>query len=177
MSPVAAEYCQSKGFGTVEVGDVCQIPFADASFDLVLATDIIEHVDDDVQALTELRRVLTPGGRAIITVPAFQALWGAQDELAHHRRRYRRQQVLQAVHTAGLTARDNFYFNYLLFVPIWVARSLIKLVNIELRSENEINTPLLNWLLTKLFHFDVTTARLLSPPFGVSFLVIVEKPQ
>ena len=92
MSPEAAKWCAEKNLGTVQLGDVCAIPFPDQSLDLVLATDIIEHVDDDALALREIRRVLKTTGRVIITVPAFQSLWGLQDEVAHHKRRYRGRQ-------------------------------------------------------------------------------------
>ena len=72
----------------MRVGDVCHIPHVDNSFDLVLATDIIEHVDNDERALAEINRVLRPGGTAILSVPAFKALWGLQDRISHHKRRY-----------------------------------------------------------------------------------------
>src|SRR2546425_8914373 len=76
VSLEAIRLCESRGFGPVQQGSVCAMPFPDASFDLVLATDIIEHVDDDVLALTEVARVMAPRGLALITVPAFPSLWG-----------------------------------------------------------------------------------------------------
>src|SRR5262245_55403873 len=147
LSLEAIRFCESKGFGPVQQGSVCAMPFPDASFDLVLATDVIEHVDDDVLALSEVARVLAPGGHALITVPAFQSLWGLQDEVAHHKRRYRRQPLLDLVRRAGLRPRETFYFNYLLFAPIWAARQIIRVARIDLRSEGEVNTPALNALL------------------------------
>jgi ubiquinone/menaquinone biosynthesis C-methylase UbiE len=75
----AIRFCDEKGLGHVEKGDVCALPFPDSNFDLVLATDIIEHVDDDDRALMEIARVLKPGGRLLVTAPAFQSLWGLQD--------------------------------------------------------------------------------------------------
>ncbi len=72
----AIRYCKSKGFPDVRKGNICELPFADNSFDLVLATDIIEHVDDDLAALREVLRVVRPGGTALVTVPAFKSLWG-----------------------------------------------------------------------------------------------------
>jgi ubiquinone/menaquinone biosynthesis C-methylase UbiE len=77
MSDDAIRFCAEKGLGHVE-----KLPFDNVSFDVVLATDIIEHVDDDNRALAEIARVLRPGGKVLITVPAFQALWGLQDEVA-----------------------------------------------------------------------------------------------
>ena len=64
------------------------LPFADGSFDVVCALDILEHLDDDAAAARELERVCKPGGHVIAFVPAFQLLWGYNDEYSHHKRRY-----------------------------------------------------------------------------------------
>jgi len=77
----AIRFCEEKGLGPVYRGDVCAMPFADESFDLVLATDIVEHVDDDIRAVQEIARVLAPGGTVLITVPAFKSLWGFRTRL------------------------------------------------------------------------------------------------
>jgi SAM-dependent methyltransferase len=172
----AIRFCRDKGLGPVERGDVLAMPFADGSFDLVLATDIIEHVDDDGRALGEIRRVLRPGGQAVLTVPAFAALWGLQDRVAQHRRRYRLAPLRRAVQAAGLRPRRAFYFNYLLFLPILLARRLIDALGIDVCSEAEINTPLINRLLAAIFRCDIATAPWLKPPFGVSILMLAEKP-
>lgn len=177
MSEESVRWCAEKGLGRVSKGDVCAIPFADASFDLVLATDIVEHVDDDRQAMAEIRRIVKPGGNVLVTVPAFPSLWGLQDEVSHHKRRYRSRQVAALVRAAGLEIRRSFHFNYLLFLPIFLARSIIRRTRAALRSENEINSPLLNRLLGWVFRFDVATAPFLKPPFGVSFLVLAEAPR
>jgi len=173
----AIRWCAEKGLGKVEKGDVCNLPFGDAEFDLVLATDIIEHVDDDLRAITEIRRVLAPGGTAIISVPAFQSLWGLQDEVAHHKRRYLKKELLELIGRGGLVCRNGFYFNYLLFMPIWGARQLIRLLRVKLDSENQLNTPLLNRLLTWMFTLDVATARVIHPPFGVSIVAVTMRDE
>ena len=68
-----------------------------------------------------------------------------------------------------------FYFNYILFLPIWIVRQAIKVFKLKLDSENELNPSWINRLLTKLFSIDIMTAEKLNPPFGVSLLVIVRK--
>jgi ubiquinone/menaquinone biosynthesis C-methylase UbiE len=88
-SPDVIRLCAAKGLGVVTPGSACAIPFDDESFDFVMATDVIEHVDDDSLALREIARILKPGGAVLITVPAFRALWGLQDERSHHKQRYR----------------------------------------------------------------------------------------
>ena len=171
-SDEAARWCAEKGYGKVTVGDICRLPFPDGEFDLVLATDVIEHVDDDSSALREIHRVLKPGGRVLITVPAFQALWGVQDDVGQHKRRYRASELLARTEAAGLSIYRKFYFNYLLFLPILAMRTIIRRSHARVRSENELNSPFINRLLKLIFRFDVWTAPVLRPPFGVSYLVV-----
>jgi SAM-dependent methyltransferase len=171
-SQVAADFCAQKGFAHVEIGDICALPLPSHQFDLVLATDVIEHVDEDALALTELRRMLKPGGRLLVTVPTFQALWGLQDEVSHHRRRYRLGELTAKMRSGHLDVRDAFYFNYLLFVPILVARVGMRWLGWKADSENELNPAWLNAILSRVFNFDVSTASRLRPPFGVSALVV-----
>jgi SAM-dependent methyltransferase len=171
----AIRWCAEKGLGQVDQGDICNIPSNNATYDLVMATDIIEHVDDDVAALSEICRVLKPGGFAIITVPAFESLWGLQDDVSQHKRRYSLDNLRFKLIKSGLKIEEIFYFNYLLFLPIWIARQIIRILNINLSSENELNSPFINKLLVKIFLFDVFTARKLALPFGVSVLAIVRK--
>jgi SAM-dependent methyltransferase len=174
-SDQAIRFCAEKGFGFVRKGDICAMPFGDASFDFVLATDVIEHVADDGRAIAEIARVLETDGRALITVPAFQSLWGLQDRRAFHKRRYRLRPLVELLHAQGLTVERAYYFNYILFIPIWIARRLIDLVGLKADSENEFNTPWLNRALSLVFSLDVSTAGTLRVPFGVSILAIAKK--
>jgi len=171
----AVRFCAAKHLGLVEQGDACALPFPDGAFDLALATDVVEHLEDDGKALAELRRVLRPGGSALLTVPAFPSLWGLQDEVSHHQRRYRKGDFEGRLERAGLALRESFHFNYLLFGPIWLARQAIRLLGVRLASENQINTPALNQLLGWVFAFDVWSAPRLRPGFGVSILALVER--
>ncbi len=77
------------------------MPFPAESFDLAVSLDVIEHLEDDVGALTELRRVVVPGGRLLVTVPAYQWLWSGHDEINHHHRRYTRHSLLAVARQAG----------------------------------------------------------------------------
>lgn len=175
FSAEAVRWCAEKQLGIVKRGDICALPFENERFDMVLATDIIEHVEDDGLALREIRRVLRLGGYVLITVPAFEEIWGLQDEVAHHKRRYRKEMLVSRIEDAGLIVDRAFYFNALLFVPIWLARRLIDLLSIKLNSEGEVNTPFLNWLFTKIFAFDTWMAPANIFPFGVSILAVVRK--
>lgn len=175
MSDEAIRYCAQKGLGAVEKGSACELPFADATVDLVCATDVIEHVDDDNLALREITRVLKPGACVLITVPAFMSLWGQHDENAHHKRRYQMRPLLAQIRAAGLVPARSYYFNYLLFVPIWTVRQIVRFFGIKLGSENEVNSPLINRVLTEVFRFDCGTAPYVRMPFGVSALIVARK--
>jgi SAM-dependent methyltransferase len=174
-NPDAVRSCSAKGLGPICQADVCAMPFPDGSFDLAIASDVIEHIDDDAVALREIARVLRPGSLLLLTVPAFSSLWGLQDRVSHHRRRYRLAPLRSQLEAIGLRPLRMFYFNYLLFVPIWLGRRLIERCRIEIASEAQINTPLLNLLLGGIFEFDARTAPLLHPPFGVSIFMLAAK--
>jgi SAM-dependent methyltransferase len=176
-NPDVVRICRDKGFASVQQGGICNMPFSSESFDFVLATDVIEHVQDDVAALNEICRVMRPGGYVLITVPAFQTLWGLQDEVALHYRRYRLETLVERVVGAKLVIVRSYYFNYLLFAPIWTARQIIRLARIDLKSENELNLPMINRVLTAIFRLDIATAPVVSPPFGVSALVFAQRSQ
>jgi SAM-dependent methyltransferase len=172
----AIRWCREKRLPPVERGDLCALPFPEDHFDLVLATDVLEHIDEPDVGVAELCRVLRPGGTLIVTVPAFENLWGLQDDMSHHKRRYRRDELVVQLRTSGFTVVRSFHFNFLLFVPIWIARQLMRWLHVEVASENEINTPWLNALLARIFAFDVWAAPRLRPRFGVSILAVARCP-
>ncbi len=122
LSAASVEASRIRGHADVSVAAVEQLPFAAASFSLVTCLDVIEHTADDHVSLTELRRVTTPGGHAIVTVPAYQALWSAYDVANHHHRRYRRRSLAKAAEGAGWQVLRITAFNSLLLVPAAAVR-------------------------------------------------------
>lgn len=174
-SPVARDFCAQKGLAEVMLGDIREIPFADDSVDLVLATDVIEHVDEDDIAIKEIYRIMKPGGYVLCTVPAFQNLWGIQDDVSQHKRRYKKKGFNILVHDAGFKIRKSFYFNYILFMPIWITRVLLKYLKPSIRAETDLNSKFINAVLLKIFTIDILSARIIQPPFGVSLLTLGQK--
>jgi SAM-dependent methyltransferase len=82
------------------LGDATRLPLS-RQFDVVLALDVIEHLDDDRAALSEMFRVTTPGGGVLVTVPQHQWLWSAVDDFSRHRRRYSRADLVGKMRAAG----------------------------------------------------------------------------
>lgn len=108
-----ADIAAGRGIPVVQ-GDGRVLPIADASVDLVLSTDAWEHIDDDRAVARETVRVLRPGGRALIAVPAGMALWSGHDVALGHVRRYERQQLADLATGAGLVIDDLRSWNVLL---------------------------------------------------------------
>jgi SAM-dependent methyltransferase len=176
-SPASLEMSRRYPYGARLRGDLTRLPFPDGSLDLVLALDVLEHLDDDRAGLAEIARTLRPGARAVLAVPALQSLWGLQDELAHHRRRYRRPALVAAVRGAGLEVERATYFNTLLLPVIWAGRRVLRSVPHNLRSEAQIRVPGLNAPLRALFGGERHLLRLLDLPLGVSLFCLARRPR
>jgi len=112
-SPVAASLAASRGLQVVR-GDSRRLPFADGALDLVMSTDMWEHVDDDQAVARETARVLRPGGRALVAVPCSMKLWSGHDVALGHHRRYERAELVALMEGAGLDVVDVMSWNVLL---------------------------------------------------------------
>jgi len=106
-------------------GDGARLPLGGERFDLALALDVLEHVDDDGAALAEARRVLRSGGCLLVTAPACPWLWSEHDVALGHRRRYRQRDLLAKIEAAGFDVERESYFNTLLF-PLAAAYRLLR---------------------------------------------------
>ena len=101
-------------------GSAEALPFADGAFDVVAAFDVVEHCEDDALAVSELARVLAPGGRMLLSVPAYQWAWSDHDVRAGHHRRYTRPQARAAGRGRGAAvARSTYAFGAVF--PLFVA--------------------------------------------------------
>ena len=168
----ALEFCRQRGLNNVRLGAAEELPFEDGTFDLVTALDVVEHIDDDIAGLREFRRVLKPDGRILLFVPTFMFLWGVQDDVSHHRRRYRLPELRKAVEQAGFVVERTTYANITFFLPILLGRKLMKLTGLRTESENNINVSALNGIFGKIFGAESAALRHFSFPFGVSGLCV-----
>jgi SAM-dependent methyltransferase len=175
VSADALEFCRSRGLAEVRQGAAENLPFPDGSFDMVTGLDVVEHLDDDIAGLREMRRVLSPNGRAVLFVPAFMFLWGVQDDISHHRRRYTLPELKQRLEEAGLVVERASYANITFFVPILIGRVLMRLTGWRPASENNITIGALNGLLGRILGAESWWLRRLSFPFGVSIICVARK--
>lgn len=178
---------QQRGYD-VRLGDATQnIPFPDASFDLVTALDVIEHVDADEKILQEAFRVLRPQGCVLITTPAFQWLWSHNDELNAHKRRYTAQELRAKMERAGFRV-ERLSYNFFLVFPLAAGMILVKNATgkqAELKSHHfddeayqvdmEPVAPALNSILRGVGRVENSLLGLMNLPFGTSLIALGKK--
>lgn len=175
ISEQAVEFCRERGLDTVKLGAIEQLPYESSSFELVTALDVIEHLDDDVAGLREIRRVLVPDGRVLLFVPAFMFLWGVQDEVSNHRRRYTLPQLLSAVEEAGFAVEWASYANLSFFLPVLVVRAAMRKLRLRAETEYGINISLMNGPFSWLFAAERFVLKRGRFPFGVSAVCIARR--
>jgi SAM-dependent methyltransferase len=175
VSEDALAFCRARGLTNVRLGAGERLPYEDNSFDLVTALDVVEHLDDDAAGLQEMRRVLRPDGRALLFVPAFMWLWGVQDDVSHHRRRYTLPQLTERVRAAGFEVERATYANLTFFAPILAGRLLMRATGARPASENNLNVSALNGVLGHIFGAERFWLRRLNFPFGVSAVCVARR--
>jgi SAM-dependent methyltransferase len=176
MSDEARILARQKTFGRFDIKrGACphEVPDFCTSFDLICMFDVLEHIDEDVQTLVALRRLLKPRGQIFITVPAYEWLWSAHDEHLHHKRRYTARKLRGRVEAAGLRVQRMTYFNTLLLPAVAAARVRDRLTGAQAATGTAVPKPLTNAILTKLFASERFLLRWLALPAGVSLLAVV----
>jgi SAM-dependent methyltransferase len=113
LTEVGAQLCARRGVPVVR-GDATRLPLGDASVDLVMSTDVWEHVEDHETVASESFRVLRPGGRLLVAVPAGMDMWSGHDVALGHVRRYERQELVDLVERHGFVVDDIASWNVLL---------------------------------------------------------------
>lgn len=175
VSGEALSFCQARGLVNVKQGAAEALPYADSAFDLVTGLDVVEHLDDDLAGLKEMRRVLRPGGRALLFVPAFMFLWGVQDDISNHRRRYTAKELKRVVQEAGFKIERATYVNISFFAPILLGRLLMRATRLRPESENNLTIGFLNGVLGRLLGAESVPLRHLNFPFGVSIICVARR--
>jgi SAM-dependent methyltransferase len=166
----AVEFCRARGLQGVREGTIEELPFEDGRFDLIFATDVLEHLPDDRVALYELRRVSAPGARLVVTVPAYDWLWSDHDRSYHHYRRYRRRGLNDRATAHGWQPKVSTYFYSTLLPAVAAVRALQRLRSSENgKSDLRLSPAALNrWLELPVRGEAALIRRGLSLPAGVS---------
>lgn len=183
-SPRAIEYCIKKRAGEAILANGSTLPFANESFDVVSAQEVLEHIEDDASALREWSRVLKQNGVLFLTCPAYQWMWGPADKFALHFRRYTASRLKKVVADNGYDIVKASYFNTLLFPGIATIRlarkpfinlDTMSVMDMEKAFDFNIGPQFLNGILAWIFGLERYLLRWFYLPFGVSIILLARK--
>lgn len=174
----ALRYCRTRSLSSLACGRVEQLCYGDESVQVVVSCDVLEHIGDDVAAMREMLRVLTPGGVLVATVPAHPYLWSEHDEALAHLRRYTRNEIVSKLQEAGyrvekLSAAVSFVFPLILMFR-WLQRLRPKRPD-EPKTDLRILPEPLNRALIGLLSIETWLMRSMNLPIGTSFAVVARK--
>ena len=174
-------FCKEELKLSAIMASITNLPLETASFDLVCAFDVVEHVEDDKKAVAEMVRVCKPGGVVFVSVPAFPSLWSNHDVINHHYRRYLKGRLLDLFNGEKGKGIRVSYFNTILFFPVLVFRKLQKLRYSNLKAESLksdfeiVQVPILNSIFKFIFSSERWLLKYVNFPIGVSLLYLWKK--
>lgn len=177
FDPLARQIAQDQQVCAVQAGGLPEpVPFANDQFDLVCLLDVLEHIEADGAALARIAQLLRPGGRVLLTTPAYRWLWSAHDTAHHHCRRYTAAAVRRIAQAAGLRVLRMGYFNTLLFPLIALVRLAQAMLGRQGGSDAALPPPLQNRLLEAVFAAERWVLPITLLPFGTSVIAVLQRP-
>jgi SAM-dependent methyltransferase len=189
IDPRPVKMAHQRGYDVDQFDATQPMPFDNNSFDAVTALDVIEHNQNDLAILADSYRVLKPGGFVIITVPALMWLWGHNDDINAHVRRYTAAELKQKLAQTGFSVRRVTYNNFFIF-PLAAALILLRrfakarpelashhLDEEEYQVEMEPASPPVNAVLTLVGKIEATLISQFNLPIGTSLIAVGQKPK
>jgi SAM-dependent methyltransferase len=176
----ALHFCRARGLNDVRQGSATEIPFGSGTYDVVISCDVLNDagVQDEITALQEIRRVLRPGGRLYLNLPALSFLAGEHDLATSVARRYTRTSIGKLLRQAGFRPVRITYRNALLFPLIFLVRKLRppKPHCEQVRSDITLPPAPINSVLTLVMQLEALLLRHVDLPIGSSVSVVAQKP-
>lgn len=184
FSIAALQFCQAQHLDHLLAADAMRLPFVTDAFDAACVLDVLEHLSDDALAAHELFRVIKPDGKLLLTVPACQFLWGRQDIVNHHFRRYAASRLRALLRSAGFEVLKLSYFNTFLFPPVAVLRLGYRLLGLNRAKRpgelcSDFSLPSRGWLNElprRIFTAEKGWLQRRNFPIGVSLMAVCAKP-
>lgn len=162
--------------------DLCRAPFESGSFDAIASLNVLEHIEDDVQALREINRILKLDGRAFLMVPAGKNLYNYFDEIDHHVRRYEKNEFRDKILEAGLVLRRLSYMGILLYPAFYLVKKIgqwkMRGKSVEEKKQQvmkDIRPDKGSVIGKAALELEVRIGSLLPQRFGMRLVALVEK--
>ncbi len=172
----ALDYAKDYGIENRYCFNLLNSPFEN-EFDCICAFDVLEHIEDDLEALKNIHQALKENGKLVLTVPAFQRLWNQHDVDVGHKRRYTKLSLRQVLNAAGFEISTAYYF-FVSITPLLLLRAFLKPAQpdqIPKGDTVEKIHPIFNSLLLALSRLDNLLIPHLPNPFGGSLFAIAKK--
>ncbi|WP_445454258.1 class I SAM-dependent methyltransferase [Flavobacterium sp. 25HG05S-40] len=178
ISAKAIENCKANGIPHSYVMDAQNITLTE-SFDIIIASDCLEHLKEDQRALKNWKNLLKVGGKMYVFVPAFMSLWSYHDVVNMHHRRYTNAELKAKIVTEHLEIQKAGYWNFFLFLPVYSFRKLSAIIQKNKKGESDITigNPLVNKALLQLIIFENKLLKVMNFPFGVSTFCIAKRTE
>lgn len=180
MEQTAVDYCRENYHGEnasdhIKQGSLPEnIPFQH-KFDTIIALDVLEHIENDKEAVLSLYNILAPGGILVLTVPANMKLWSNDDVMNHHYRRYEKQQLMDLLSENDLEIMRCTYYNSILLLPAYIERLWKKIFKITKTDVESSSSKLLNTFLYRIFRMEKSIILEKDLKKGVSLLAVIKK--
>lgn len=178
LYPQALEFCRKRNASRLARASVLNLPFAPASFNIVTSFDVLYEraVADEVTALKEFFRILTPNGKILLRLPAYDWLRGQHDERVHTNRRYTKKLVKELLQQSGFVIEHISYVNTFLF-PLAVIKRLSERVfpSKGVQSDLALSPGSFNGILRYILASEAPLAARISLPYGLSVIAVGRK--
>ena len=176
ISQAAVTRARKRGLLDVKVMDASKLVFR-KKFDIIIASDVLEHIKDDRKAISAWYRALKKGGTLILLVPAFMHLWSTHDVANLHYRRYTLTQLALITQKTGFRIIKSTYWNFLLFFPLTAKVAVMWILGRNRQGTDHLKDmgKTANSILAKLLKIENKLLRRLSFPVGVSVFLVAVK--
>lgn len=182
FSSAALHFCKERGLENVCESSLMAIPFPAGAFDIVISCDVVNDagLPNEMQALREIYRVLKPGGRVFLNLPAYTFLRGEHDRATSVVRRYTAASISRKLEQAGFKVRGATHWNMFLFPIVLAVRLLSRLRGVdsdkEARSDIKVPATAINALLTGVLKIERALLTRINLPLGSSVAVVAVRP-
>ena len=176
ISENAIANCKANGIPNAFVMDGQNITLTE-QFDIIIASDCLEHLQNDTQAIQNWKSLLKIGGKLYVFVPAFMSLWSYHDEVNMHYRRYTNKELKSKLAGEQLQILKASYWNFFLFLPVYLFRKLSAVFQKNKKGESDISigNAFINNSLLNLIIFENKLLKMFNFPFGVSTFCIAQR--
>jgi len=175
-SPEALRFCSERGHRLLALGDAVRLPFGDGSLSSAAALDVVEHLPRDGLCAREIFRALRPGGRLLVTAPAYRRLWSSHDQAVGHLRRYSLASLESLFVEAGFSVLWKSHFMFLLFPLMAPAKVWRRFFGDDAETMSYDWPGWINRVFLFILDFEIFVLKTARAPFGTTLVMVLEKP-